>query len=90
MATGRIGWSRVVELMAHGPRRVLGLPARHLVAGSVADLTIVDPEARVEVTPEWIASKSRNSAFLGHKLLGKATEVLVGGRFVVRGGKVVV
>jgi len=90
VATGRIGWDRVVELMAHGPRRAIGLPALHLAAGSVADLTIFDPEARVEVTPEWIASKSRNSAFIGHRLLGRATELLVGGRFVVRGGKVVV
>jgi dihydroorotase len=90
VAAGRIGWDRVVELMAHGPRRALGLPALHLAAGAVADLTVFDPEARVEVTPEWIASKSRNSAFMGQRLLGKATEVLVGGRFVVRGGRVVV
>jgi dihydroorotase len=90
VATGRIGWDRVVEVMAHGPRRALGLPEVGLATGMPADITIVDPEARVEVTAEWLASRSRNSAFLGHKVLGKATEVLVGGRFVVRGGRVVV
>jgi dihydroorotase len=90
VATGVIGWDRVVEVMAHGPRRALGLPGVGLVAGMPADITIVDPEARVEVTPEWLASRSSNSAFMGHKLLGRATEVLVGGSFVVRGGRVVV
>jgi dihydroorotase len=90
VATGLIGWGRVVEVMAHGPRRALGLPLVSLAAGMPADITIVDPEARVEVTAEWLASRSRNSAFLGQKLLGRATEVLVGGAFVVRGGRVVV
>jgi hypothetical protein len=34
--------------------------------------------------------RSRNSAFLGEKLLGKASDVLVGGYFAVRNGTVVV
>ena len=50
---------------------------------------MVDPEARVEVTAEWFASKSRNSAFLGANLLGKASDVLVGGKWALRNGKVV-
>jgi hypothetical protein len=41
------------------------------------------------VTPEWFVGNSRNSAFLGAKLLGKATEVLVAGRWALKGGKVV-
>jgi len=49
----------------------------------------VDPEARVEVGPEWFVSKSRNSAFAGASLLGKASEVLVGGVWALRNGKVV-
>jgi dihydroorotase len=90
VAEGKLGWDRVAELMCHGPRRALGLPACGLAEGMPADVTVVDPEARVEVSKEWLASRSANSAFLGAKLLGKATEVIVGGRFVVRGGKVVV
>ena len=41
------------------------------------------------MTADWFASQSRNSAFLGAKLLGKASEVLVGGYFALRNGKVV-
>lgn len=89
VATEKLTWADVARLMAHGPRAALGLPAVTLEAGSVADITVVDPEARVEVTRDWFYSKSRNSAFLGNKLLGKASDVLIGGHFALRNGKVV-
>ena len=89
VSAGTLGWPEVSQLMCHGPRSALGLPEMRLEAGYPADITIVDPEARVEVTPEWFASKSRNSAFLGMQLLGKASDVLVGGRWALRNGKVV-
>jgi dihydroorotase len=82
-------WSDVVRWMAIGPREALKLPEVRLEAGGVADITIIDPEARVEVTPEFFESKSANSAFLRATLLGKATEVFVGGRIALRNGKVV-
>jgi hypothetical protein len=43
----------------------------------------------VDVIPAFFESNSANSAFLGATLLGKASEVLVGGRFALRNGKVV-
>lgn len=89
VATGVLGWAGVSRLMCHGPRGALGLPEMRLEAGYPADMTIVDPEARVEVTPEWFVSKSRNSAFVGASLLGKASDVLVGGVWALRKGKVV-
>jgi dihydroorotase len=89
VATEKLTWADVARLMCHGPRAALGLPAVSLAAGQVADITIIDPEARVEITREWFVSKSRNSAFLGSKLLGKASEVLVGGYFALKNGKVV-
>lgn len=89
VAPAVLGWAEVSRLLCHGPRTALGLPEMRLEAGFPADITIVDPEARVEVTAEWFASKSRNSAFLGQTLLGKASDVLVEGRWVLRNGKVV-
>ncbi len=88
VATGKMTWSQVAQLMCHGPREAVGLPAMRLEAGMPADITIVDPEARVEVTAEWFASKGRNSAFLGANLLGKASDVLVGGKWALKNGKV--
>ncbi|MHB1341115.1 MAG: dihydroorotase [Coriobacteriia bacterium] len=89
VATEKLTWADVARVMSIAPRAAFGLPQVRLEAGQVADLTIVDPEARVEVSREWFASKSRNSAFSGHKLLGRASEVLVGGYFALKGGKVV-
>lgn len=84
-----LDWDGLVRTMAHGPREVLGLEPVRLQAGARADITVIDPEARVEITPEFFESRSANSAFLGETLLGKATEVLVEGRFALRNGKVV-
>ena len=89
IARGLIDWADLVRLMAHGPRGALGLPPVSLEAGAVADITIIDPEARTEVTPTFFQSRSANSAFLGATLLGKASEVLVEGQFALRNGKVV-
>ncbi|MDP2182513.1 MAG: dihydroorotase [Actinomycetota bacterium] len=85
-----IDWPVVVERMCHGARTAVpGLPEMRLAEGQVADITVFDPEARVAVTEGWFESLSANSAFLGVALLGKASEVLVGGRIVLRNGKVV-
>jgi dihydroorotase len=89
VSKGEVTWSQVAEWMSIGPRRALGLNAITIEAGSVADLTVVDPEARIEVTDAFFEGKSANSAFLGATLLGKASEVLVGGRFALKFGKVV-
>ena len=89
VAAGVIGWPQVVQLMCHGPRAAVGLPEMRLEAGFPADITIVDPEARVEVTADWFVSRARNSAFLGASLLGRASDVLVDGKWALRRGKVV-
>ena len=86
---GRMEWTDLARVMAHAPRAAFGLPLVRLEPGAVADLTIIDPEARVEVRREWFVSKSANSAFLGATLLGKAPDVLVGGQFALKNGKVV-
>jgi dihydroorotase len=89
VSKGVLGWADVTRLMSSGPRAALGLPSTSLAVGSVADVTVFDPEAKVEVNREWFESRSANSAFLGARLLGKASEVLVGGRLALRNGKVV-
>lgn len=90
VATGVAGWSRVADWMARGPRAVLGLPEVRIEAGGVADLTIVDPAKEWVVASDAFVSKSRNSAFLGAKLTGRARDVLIGGYFALQDGKVVV
>ena len=86
--TGKMSWSRLVEVMAVNPRRLLRLEPVSIAEGSAADLTLIDPKKSVEITPEYLKSRSKNSAWLGQTLTGVATDVWAGGRRVVTDGVV--
>jgi dihydroorotase len=90
VAQGTAQWSDVARWMAHGPRAALALPEVRIEPGQTADLTIVDPDEEWEVGADGFVSKSRNSAFAGRRLKGRASDVLIGGYFALRSGKVVV
>ena len=77
---GKLGWDALVNVMAVNPRRILRLDPVKVEAGSVADLTLIDPEAKIEVTEDDFESKSKNSAFLGETLTGAASDVFVSGK----------
>ena len=53
-----------------------------------ADLTLIDPAKSVTVTPEWMQSRSKNSAWLGQTLTGVATDVFVSGKRTLADGVV--
>lgn len=85
---GIIGYDRMIELMAINPRALVNLPPVKLEAGSVADLTVFDPELEWDVTADCFHSKSNNSPFIGHHLVGKATDTFVAGKPVLVNGVV--
>ena len=86
--TGKMSWARLAEVMAVNPRRLLRLEPVSIVEGSAADLTLIDPKKSVEITPEYLKSRSKNSAWLGQTLTGVATDVWAGGRRVLTDGVV--
>ncbi len=77
---GVIEAARLVELMSVAPARILGVPGGSLAIGSIADITVIDPERRFCFTKEKIVSKSKNSPFLDWELQGKAVLTVCGGR----------
>ncbi|MDR0888848.1 MAG: dihydroorotase [Coriobacteriales bacterium] len=79
----------LVERMSHAPRRILGLKDVTLAKGSPASVTIIDPNMEWTVSADSFASKATNSAFIGWKLKGRATDVFVCGRQSLKDGKVV-
>ena len=83
VATGEMSWQRLVESMCVNPRKVARLEPVRVEAGSVADLTLVDPAVKFTVTPELFAGKQHNSAFLGAELEGRATDTFVAGKHVL-------
>ncbi len=86
VATGKIGWDRVVELMSVRPNQILNVDTVSIAPGSTADLTVFDPSVEWEVTREALTSKSGNSGFLGARLTGRATDVYVGGYATLEDG----
>lgn len=82
---GVIDLPTLVERMTCAPARAFGLLGGTLVEGSVADVTIFDPEAMWTVDPSRFRSKSRNTPFAGWALKGVVRWTVVGGRVVFEG-----
>ena len=77
---GKMSWSRLVEVMAVNPRRILRLKPVRVEEGGKADLTLVDPARQVTITEDYLQGKSKNCCFLGQTLTGVATDVWVDGK----------
>lgn len=81
---------QAVEKMTAAPARILKLAGKGtLKAGADADVIIVDPKAEWTVDASKFASKSRNTPFNGWKLRGKVLCTIVGGKIVVKDGRLV-
>ncbi|MDY7093400.1 MAG: dihydroorotase [Acidobacteriota bacterium] len=79
---GVISLSRMVDLLSCGPARVLGIPGGTLAPGSVADITVFDPEKETTIDVSKSESKSRNTPFDGWRLKGSPVATFLGGRRV--------
>jgi dihydroorotase len=84
--------TRIIDLpalimrMSTAPARAFNLPGGTLRAGSIADVTILDPARRWTVDPTTFLSKSRNTPFAGRTLRGRAICTIVAGRVVHHAG----
>lgn len=76
---------RIVERFCQGPRAALGLPVPHLAEGEQAEVTLFAPEHQWQFTEADIASRSRNTPFLGHRFTGKALGIVANGQLRWRG-----
>ncbi len=79
---GRLSLMRMVEAFTNAPAAILGHEAVRLATGSLADLTVFDPNRKWICRPETLHSKSRNTPFIGWELQGRAVYTIVGGRLV--------
>jgi dihydroorotase len=80
-----ISASRMVELMALNPARLLRLERQGtLMPGALADIAVIDPDAEWIVAPDKFRSRSRNTPFGGRRLKGIAAMTIVGGHIVYR------
>ena len=79
---GHVRLSRLVELLAVNPARVLAVPGGGLTGGAPADITVLAPELAVKVEAATFRSLARNTPFDGWSLRGGVAATMVGGRTV--------
>src|SRR6185369_6155632 len=84
VAEGVLTLDQLIEKMSCNPSNILGLNRATLKAGSIADITLIDPKVEWVVEAEKLASKSKNSPWLGQKLTGGAAATIVGGKLVYK------
>lgn len=81
---GVIDWPTWVACWTIRPARVLGIERGTLAEGAIADVTIIDPNARWKVDASAFHSRSRNTPFDGWDVRGRAFFTIVGGRIAHR------
>lgn len=87
--TGIIDWNRLVDLMAVKPREIIRSERVAFEPGSLADFTVIDPCVEWTVDENDFESKASNSAFIGKALVGRASDVYVGGYATMEDGVIV-
>jgi dihydroorotase len=80
---GIISLQRFVEMCATNPARIFNLEGRGtLKVGSIADVTIIDPDLQWTFRAADSKSKSKNTPFDGRQFTGAAVITIVGGKIV--------
>jgi len=79
---GTLTLAQAIEKLTCNPASILGCECASLSVGSVADLTIIDPERVWTFDSSHLCSLSCNSPFLGQSLTGRAAYTIVNGRIV--------
>jgi dihydroorotase len=69
---------RLVDLFSCGPARTFNLPGGTLQPGALGDVTLIDLEARWQVTNTF-RSKASNSPFIGETLTARPVATVVAG-----------
>ncbi|MDD2620016.1 MAG: dihydroorotase [Syntrophomonadaceae bacterium] len=87
--TGVLKINEMVGLFTVGPAKVLGIDKGSLTLGKIADISIIDPEARKVVNPNDFYSKGKNTPYKNMELKAWPWMTIVNGQVVYREGKVI-
>ncbi len=84
VAEGVVTLNQLIDKMSVKPSNILKLNRGTLAVGAVADITLIDPKLEWVVQAEKLASKSKNSPWLGKKMTGGAATTIVAGKVVYK------
>ncbi|WP_456867146.1 dihydroorotase [Galbibacter sp. BG1] len=78
-----VSTEKAIELLTSGKLR-FGIPSEKIKVGSNANLTLFNPDETYTFENNHILSTSKNSAFLGENLKGKAYGILANNQLLVK------
>ena len=85
-----VSLTQLVRIMSIHPAQIAGVADRHgrdIEPGAPANLVVFDPNAKWQVEPETLASKSRNTPYVGMTLRGKVRHTIFNGDITVLNGE---
>jgi len=80
----------VVAALTWKPAAIAGVADQHgrpVAPGEPANLTVFDPDEKWQVVPAELASKSRNTPYIGVPLQGRVQHTLLRGAPTVKDGR---
>jgi len=83
---GHLSMTEALAKVTIRPAELLRLPGGRLKKGAPADLVLFDPDIPWVIQEDALLSKSKNSAFGGRPVQGKARMTVVDGRILFREG----
>jgi dihydroorotase len=88
--TGFMNWNQVADRMSIAPARIGGYEnhGQTLVAGSIANLVVINPTLHWTVDRDLVLSKSSNTPYHGHELPGVITHTFFKGTATYSNGNV--
>ncbi|TAL30647.1 MAG: dihydroorotase [Spirochaetes bacterium] len=66
------------------PARILKIDRGELKAGKIADIVVIDPDKKVRIDEEFIASRCKNTPFINRELYGSVEWTICDGEVVYR------
>lgn len=87
--SGKLDLNTLISKLTAEPARLLGLDVGTLAVGSRADIVILDPEREWTVDERAFYTRGTHSPFVGRRLKGRAVLTMVGGKVVMRDGKII-
>ena len=81
------GWlspMQFVEKITLNPAKILNIDKGTLAVGSIADITIINPDVAYRMNEQDIVSKSKNTPFIGKEVQGRIKYTIVYGKIVYK------
>jgi len=88
VAPGHLSLEKAISSLTMKPAQILGLKTGKIGEGAAADLTVIDLNKEIIIDKEKFYSKGKNTPFDGWKVRGVPFMTIVGGRIVMKEGKV--